>query len=149
MECAENCHGKAKDFTICSACRTGYEAEIERLRAALEAEVKNLNHSLEDACREVEARRNHGKESAKDTDRMVDSANKRIEELEADNERLLKRIAELEARHEKFLYEFWQTNADNERLRAALLEIIEFGSDIVAVTIAEEALAAVEGEGDA
>ena len=36
MECAENCHGKAKDFTICSACRTGYEAEIERLRAALD-----------------------------------------------------------------------------------------------------------------
>ena len=35
-ECNENCHGKAEDFTVCSACRVGYEAEIERLREALE-----------------------------------------------------------------------------------------------------------------
>ena len=42
------------------------------------------------------------------------------EELWLMRSTVIKRIEELEARHEKFLHEFWKTNAENERLRAAL-----------------------------
>jgi hypothetical protein len=61
-ECNENCHGKAEDFTVCSACRVGYEAEIERLRELqkrdiaaaririLEAEIERLREALGKIC---------------------------------------------------------------------------------------------------
>ena len=65
--------------------------------AELEVENKNLRVSLEDACREVEARRSHGSESAADTDRLVESANNRIAELEAENERLKADVEWLES----------------------------------------------------
>jgi chromosome segregation ATPase len=77
-----------RDYEALNAdIRKQLSAALQRI-AELETEVRNLNASLEDACREIGARRNHAKEAAADIDRLMESANSRIDELEAENERL-------------------------------------------------------------